>query len=85
MSWEQELVLLWVRYDRSNEKRTRRSMMNMSFIVVASTENNSRITSSFFDGSILVNDLWVAVVLESVPLRSTCWARLQTEPDAHHT
>ena len=30
------------------------------------------------------NDLWVAVALESVPLRSTYWACQKTEPDAHH-
>ena len=69
-------LFCWVRYDR-NEKRTRRSMM--SFLVIASTENNSRIASPFLDGSRrrgrtfrnMANDLWVAVALESVPLRST--------------
>ena len=64
----------------------------MSFLVIASTENCSRIASPFLDGSRrrgrtfrnMVNDLWVAVALESVPLRSTCWACQKTEPDAHH-
>ena len=82
-------LFCWVRYDR-NEKRTRRSMM--SFLVIASAENYSRIASPFLDGSRrpgrtfrnMVNDLWVAVALESVLLRSTCRACQQTEPNAHH-
>ena len=82
-------LFCWVRYDR-NEKRTRRSMM--SFLVIASTENYSRIASSFLDGSRRrgrtfrkkVNDLWVAVALENVPLCLTCWACQKTETDAHH-
>ena len=82
-------MFYWMRYDR-NEKRTRRSMM--IFLVVASTENTSRIASPFLDGSRrpgrtfkdMVNDPWVAVALESVPLRSTCRACQQTEPGAHH-
>ena len=61
----------------------------MSFTVVASTENNSRIASPFLDGSRprgrtfrnMVNDLWGVVALESVPLHSTCH---KTEPNAHH-
>ena len=65
--------------------RTRRSMM--IFLVVASTENNSRIASPFLDGSRprgrtfrnMVKDLRGVVALESVPLHSTCH-----KTNAHH-
>lgn len=65
----------------------------MSCLVVASTERISRIASPLNHGSRRRgrtfrnrgNDLSVAVALQSVPLRLTCWPCQRIEADAHHS